>query len=184
MGASGAGNGGEAESRLELETDDPRRSIEQGGPQPVERRQIPAFVIVSAALAVLLSGATIVGYFWYNGPTKVDRADPHAVLHRYLTVRFNDPVPDKVRLYVCERADLKDLEGVLDTLAERKRSNGVAITIEVADFSVEIRDDSALAATRLEITYASGTQMAREYQQWSFGFVDPGNWRVCSARRL
>ncbi|GIJ51812.1 hypothetical protein Val02_86980 [Virgisporangium aliadipatigenens] len=183
MGASGAGNGGaggEAESRLELETSDPRKPT--GSSSFRSRRQIPLSAIILILTTVVLLGAAV-GYFWYDKATKVHRENPGEVLQQYLNVRFNNPVPGRVELFVCEDPRLTELESVLDELKAREKGSEVEIEVGIEKFTTESGKNVSTANAELYISYSTASNVYRESLNWRFTFIEQNGWRLCEAHK-
>jgi hypothetical protein len=186
MGAAGVGGGGEdveRGQRVELETGDPRVVVERGEARSGGRRRVPVLVPILVVLAVLCAGAVVVGFLWYQRSTEVERKNPLEVLQQYLDARFNEPAPDRVKLFVCRDPDLTDLESVLDELGSRARSSDISIELNLTNSSVETNGNSSVVNSQLKISYIKGASVGREYQMWKFDLAQQDGWRLCRAHR-
>ncbi len=134
--------------------------------------------IVMAAMLGLLIWALM----GYNELTKIDRSNPKVVADQYLRALLIDGDSAGADLYAChDQKNLTELKTFRSEIEKRERDFDVTIVVSWGAYT-QIGQD---LTTELTVTaLKAGIEESSNREQWRFGLVDDGGWRVCNASRL
>ncbi|GAB3868788.1 hypothetical protein ACFPIJ_05430 [Dactylosporangium cerinum] len=143
-------------------------------------------LIVVAVIAVgICIGGSLIAYTLYDKETRPKRSDPTESLRQYVAAKFERRDDVRVRLFICDRPDLGQLDDLLKRIKEREAETKVGIRVTLSDTVVTGQDATAQIRGNLNIEAdESGGDTSNLIQHWDFAMVESNGWRLCGAKQL
>ena len=158
-----------------------------GVPQkPRNRRTRLILVMIAGIVGLLCLGGVGVAISLYDDATKIERTAPDAVVDNFLRAYLVNRDDQEVSLYACKSgAAFDDLSALRIEMIDREKKFSVKVSASWSSLTVsDVDQDRKNVETDLVIAGSSnGNTVSRHTESWSFGVVDDGGWRVCSATK-
>ncbi|GAA0480256.1 hypothetical protein Ade02nite_38460 [Paractinoplanes deccanensis] len=139
--------------------------------------------VAAGVLALLCMGGVGVAVLLYDEETKIDRAEPDAVVDNFLRAYLVNRDDERASLYQCKSGgDLQPLADYRADIVAREKQFSVAIRVSWATFVVQSNGANGEVSTDLVKT--ASDKSGRVSESWRFGVVDEDGWRVCSASKV
>ena len=150
-------------------------------PSKPRNRRLRLWLAMGAGLLGLLClGGAGIAVILYDEETKIERAEPDAVVNNFLSSYLVHRDDKEAGLYQCESGgDFAEIAAYRADITDRERSFSTGIDVSWGSLAVTVNGDRATVATDLIKSTANGTQ--RITNPWHFTLVDRDGWRVCGA---
>jgi hypothetical protein len=149
------------------------------------RRRRRSLAWLGVVLLVMCVIGSVVGYFWYDRATRVDRSTPVVVVFQYVDSIFTSRDVERAKLYECNGANPRGpLLDVLRQIEERERSFNIIFIVKVTEYeNEELGRTSRVRATIDFFAPVDSGEISQIRQPWSFDLEDDNGWRVCRASK-
>ncbi|MEV4346633.1 hypothetical protein AB0J83_19405 [Actinoplanes sp. NPDC049596] len=159
-------------------------------PEPVEKpakgrnpRRRLWLAVGAGIFALLCIGGIGVFVLLYDKETKIDRAEPDAVVDSFLRAYLINRDDQRASLYQCKSGG--DFQAIADYRADivaREKQFSVGIRVNWSTFTVQ--KNGAEGEVTTDLIKTATDQSGRVSESWSFGVVDDSGWRVCSTTKI
>lgn len=147
-----------------------------------KRRKFRLWVALAVGvLGILCAGGVGVAVLVYDEETKIERAEPDAVVDNFLRAYLINRDQKQVRLYACKAGGaFAQLEAYRTDIANREAqfSTGIQISWE----GLIVSTSEAKGTVDADLTRAIGDS-EQITDGWRFEIVDEEGWRVCGASK-
>ena len=147
--------------------------------KPKNRRLRLWIAVAAGVISLLCLGGVGVAVLLYDKETKIDRAEPDAVVDRFLAAYFVNEDDKQAELYLCEAPNLAELASYRENIADTERRFSVGIRVTWRNFNVQPSGNEAVVDVDLVRTISDGSEETSD--RWQFGLKADGGWRVCAA---
>ncbi|MFF5082255.1 hypothetical protein ACFY36_34855 [Actinoplanes sp. NPDC000266] len=156
----------------------------QEKPQKPRNPRRRLWLAVGAGILTLLClGGVGVFVLLYDEETKIDRAEPDAVVDNFLRAYLVNRDDDRARLYQCKSGgNFQEIADYRADILTREKQFSVGINVGWSTFTVQMSGSTGEVNTDLVKTASDSS--GRVSEPWSFRVVDEGGWRVCGATEL
>jgi hypothetical protein len=156
-------------------------------PKPKKRNTRLWVAMIGGILALLCLGGVGVAVLLYDKETKVDRAEPDAVVDNFVRAYVVDKNDNEVALYQCKTAaDLGALSALRTEILDREKNFKVHVSVSWSTLTVNAVSQ-AQKNVNADLTIAGssgGKVISRRTESWSFTVLDQDGWRVCGATKV
>lgn len=156
-------------------------------PKKPRNRRLRLWLALGAGIVSLLClGGIGIAVLVYDDETKIERAEPDAVVDNFLRSYLGNRNDDEAALNTCKAgAQLTELQALRSEMVEREKNFDVAVSATWGTLTV-INGDAKQSNVDADLTIASfknNDPVSRRTETWTFGLVDEDGWRVCSATK-
>lgn len=128
---------------------------------------------------MLLGAGAIV--ILYDRATAPDRSAPDVVVDNYLRAYLVDRNDVRAQQFVCDPANLTDVERLRADLQTREKKFQTNFTVSWGRLSVSNQGDTAEVSVNLVISTVVNDFPQSDRQPWRFVSRKDSSWRVCEA---
>ncbi|HEY0000654.1 MAG TPA: hypothetical protein VGB74_09380 [Actinoplanes sp.] len=131
-------------------------------------------------LGLLCLGGVGVAVLLYDKETKIERAEPDAVVDSFLGAYLVARDDKAASLYTCNpQLDLSKMNSFRADIQSREMQYSIGINITWRDFDVQVSDEAAAVSVDLVRTVSDGSEETSD--RWRFQLKNDDGWRVCGA---
>lgn len=162
----------------------PQPAAEAGEKASPRRRRLRLWLAVAAGvLSILCAGGIGVAVLLYDEETKIDRAEPDAVVDNFLRAYLVNRDDERASLYQCKSdGKFQEIANYRADVLTREERFSVGIRVTWSTFKVLTNDATGTVTT--DLTKTTSDQSGRVSNSWQFEVVDQDGWRVCGATAL
>lgn len=137
-------------------------------------------------VGLLCVGGVGVAVSLYDEATEIKRTAPDAVVDSFLRAYLTDRNDQEASLYSCKSgAEFAALSALRTEMINREKDFDVQVSATWS--SLAVADvDAKRKSVGTDVVIAGmtdGNTVSRRTESWSFGVIDDGGWRVCSATK-
>ena len=134
-------------------------------------------------LGLLCLGGAGIAVLLYDEETKIERAEPDAVVNNFLAAYLINRDDAAAALYQCESGgDFAEIAAYRTDITDRERSFSTGINVSWGSMAVTVNGGQGTVVTDVTKSTANGGQSIT--RPWQFTVVDSDGWRVCGATEL
>ncbi|XVV12415.1 hypothetical protein ACQP2X_47770 [Actinoplanes sp. CA-131856] len=119
----------------------------------------------------------------YDKETKIERAEPDAVVDNFLRAYLVNRDDDRAKLYQCKSGgEFQQITDYRSDILAREKQFSVGINVGWSTFIVQVNGSVGEVTTDLVKTASDSS--GRVSEPWNFRVVDEDGWRVCGASKV
>lgn len=154
--------------------------------KPRNRRMRLWLAVGAGVLTLLCLGGVGVAVLLYDEDTKIERAEPDAVVDNFLRSYLGNRDDQEAALNTCKSgAKLAEVEALRTEMADREKNFHVKVSVSWSSLTIaDVDERQKSVGANLTIAGSSnGSPTSRRTEKWSFGVIDEDGWRVCTATK-